>query len=65
MHFDEDVNHVFRERDRDSMRSGFDLCPRRRRDTPDAILDLLECRYDCRATEPGPPKRVAVFRRWV
>jgi Ferritin-like len=65
MHFEEDVKPLFRERDRDSMRSSFDLWSLDDVSThADAILDRLDA-----GTMPcdgaWPAERVAVFRRWI
>ena len=65
MHFDEDVKPLFRERDRDSMRSAFDLWSFDDVSThADAILDQVEA-----GTMPcdgaWPAEQVALFRRWI
>jgi hypothetical protein len=65
MHFEEDVKPLFRERDRDSMRSRFDLWSVDDVSThADAILNVLEA-----GTMPcdgaWPAERVDIFRRWI
>ena len=63
--FENDVKPLFRERDRDSMLSHFDLWSREDVSThADAILGQLKG-----GTMPcdgaWPPERVAVFERWT
>ena len=63
--FEQHIKPLFRERDRDSMRFGFDLWSLEDVSThADAILHRLDA-----GTMPcdgaWPAERVAVFRRWI
>ena len=63
--FEQHIKPLFRERDRDSMRSSFDLWSLEEVSThADAILDRLDA-----GTMPcdgaWPAERVAVFRSWI
>jgi hypothetical protein len=65
MHFEENIKPMFRERDREAMRSSFDLWSLEDVSThADAILARLEA-----GTMPcdgaWPAERVADFRRWI
>ena len=63
--FEDHIKPLFRERDRDSMRFGFDLWSLEDVSThADAILDRLDAgTMPCDG--PWPAERVAVFRRWI
>jgi hypothetical protein len=63
--FEQDIKPLFRERDRDAMRSRFDLWSREDVSThADAILGRIDA-----GTMPcdgaWPAERVALFRRWI
>ena len=65
MHFDQDIKPLFRERDRNAMRTHFDLWSHDDVSTrADAILGRLEA-----GTMPcdgaWPAERIAVFRQWI
>jgi hypothetical protein len=63
--FEQHIKPLFRERDRDSMRSRFDLWSLEDVSThADAILNSLDAgRMPCDGAWPA--ERVAVFRRWI
>ena len=63
--FEQHIKPLFRERDRDSMRSAFDLWDLEDVSThADAILDRLDDgSMPCDGAWPA--ERVAVFRRWI
>jgi hypothetical protein len=63
--FEQHIKPLFRERDRVSMRSRFDLWSLEDVSThADAILNSLDaCRMPCDGAWPA--ERVAVLRRWI